>query len=150
MRPDDGRMSLWPLAVIAFIVILAAASITPTVRLNTAPPPDFVALRASAKGPDADMAGGYWETAVSVIQWKYTRTSALPEEAPVEFRRADNSGKGANGESQAARLAYWARLREEWLKADNWHTTFSFDLSWAVRDAQSVSRAAMNFVRDHT
>src|ERR1039458_8554996 len=78
MSTNYGRMGLWPVAVIAFIVVLAAASITPTVKLNTAPPSDFVTLRASAKGPDTDMARGYWEAAVRVIQWKYTRTSSLP------------------------------------------------------------------------
>ena len=149
MSTNYGRMGLWPVAVIAFIVVLAAASITPTVKLNTAPPSDFVTLRASAKGPDTDMARGYWEAAVRVIQWKYTRTSTLPLQPPVDFRLADDSGKGANEESPAARVAYWARLREEWLKADNWHTTYNFDVSWMARDAESVSRAATNFVRDH-
>jgi hypothetical protein len=142
-------MGLWPIVVIAFIVGLAAVSITLTVRLNTAPPSDFVTLRASAKGPDTDMARGYWVAAVSIIQWKYTRTSALPVQPPVDFKLVEDSGKGADEESQAARVAYWARLREEWLKTDNWHKTYSFDLSWMARDAESVSRAATNFVRDH-
>ena len=149
MRSTYARMGLWPVAVIAFIVVLSAASITPTVKLNTAPPSDFVTLRASAKGPDTDMARGYWVAAVSVIQWKYTRTSTLPVQPPVDFRLADDSGKGANDESQAAHVAYWAKLREEWLKADNWHTTYNFDVSWISRDAESVSRAATDFVKDH-
>jgi hypothetical protein len=149
MRPNDGKVSLWPVAVIAFIVVLSAASITPAVRLNSEAPSDFVALRASAKGADAATAGGYWASAASVIQWKYDRTSALPEQAPGDFRLTGDSLRGANGENQAARSAYWARLREEWLKAENWHTVYRFDMSWMVRDAQSVWRAAMDFVTDH-
>jgi hypothetical protein len=136
--------------VIAFIVVLAVASITPVVRLNTAPPSDFAALRSSAKGSDAAIVAGYWKAAESVIQWKYSRTSALPESVPVEFKLVDGSGKGMNGENQAIRAAYWGKLREEWLKADNWHTTYSFDLGWMMRNAQALSRAVMNFVRDRS
>jgi hypothetical protein len=148
MRPDYGRMSLWPVGVVAVIVILAVASITPVVRLNSAPPSDFVALRSSAKSSDAARAAGYWDAAVSVVQWKYSRTSSLPEQVPVDFRLVDESGKGTNGDSPAARAAYWEELREEWLKADNWHTTYSFDMSWIVRDVLALSRAVTNFVRD--
>jgi hypothetical protein len=148
MRPDDGRTSLWPVIVVAVIVILAVASITPVVRLNTALPSDFVALRSSAKGSDAAIATGYWAAAESVIQWKYSRATALPEQVPAEFRLVDESGKGPHGDSPAARAAYWAKLREEWLKADNWHTTYSFDMSWIIRDVLALSRAVTNFVRD--
>jgi hypothetical protein len=142
-------MSLWPVAVIGVIVVLAVASITPVVRLNPAPPSDFVALRSSAKGSNAAMAEEYWAAAESVIQWKYNHTSALPEEVPAEFRLVDNGGKETTGESPVVRVAYWTKLREEWLKADNWHTTYSFDLSWMVRNVQALSRGVTNFVRDH-
>jgi hypothetical protein len=81
-----------------------------------------------------------------VIQWKYVRTSALPEQAPAEFRIADDTGKAVDG---ASRLAYWSKLREIWLKAENWHTTYSFDMSWMTNDVQFMSRAILNFVRDH-
>lgn len=148
MRPDDGRTSLWPAAVVAVIVILAVASVTPVLRLNSAAPSDFVSLRWSAKAPESTIAAGYWESAVSVIQWKYSRTSALPEQVPTEFKLVDNAGKGTTGESQGVRAAYWAKLRQEWLKADNWHTTLDFDLSWMTRDILALSRAVINFVRD--
>jgi hypothetical protein len=136
------------MGVVGVIVILAVASITPVVRLNTAPPSDFLALRSSAKGSDTAIAEGYWEAALNVIQWKYSRTSALPEQATADFRLAEDSGKAANGDNPAVRAAYWAKLREEWLKADNWHTTYSFDMSWMIRDVQALARAVTNFVRD--
>jgi hypothetical protein len=150
MRPTDGGLSLWPVGVIGLIAVLAVASITPVVRLNTAPPSDFATLRSSAKGSDAAIAAGYWTAAETVIQWKYSRASALPEPVPVDFKLVDESGKGTNGGSQAFRAAYWAKLREEWLKADNWHTTYSFDFGWMVRDAQALSHAVANFVRDRS
>ena len=105
--------------------------------------------KSSAKGPDAALAAGYWKSAENVVQWKYDRTSTLPEQIPADFRLADNSGNGITVESQAARSAYWAKLREEWLKADNWHTTYSFDLSWMMHNALALSRGLTNFVKDH-
>jgi hypothetical protein len=149
MRPNDGRLSLWPVAVIGVIGVLAVASITPVLRLNPVPPSDFVTFKSSAKGPDAALAAGYWKSAESVVQWKYDRTSNLPEQIPADFRLADTRGNGITGGSQAARSAYWAKLREEWLEANNWHTTYSFDLSWMVRNALDLSRGVTNFVRDH-
>jgi hypothetical protein len=150
MRPSDGRISLWPVAVIGFIVLLLAACITPVVRLNTTPPSDFVALKTSAKGSNTATASRYWDAAVRVVQWKYNRTSTLPAQAPADFSLTDESNKRVGGENEAARFAYWARLREDWLKAENWHTTYSFDLSWIARDLQYLWSAAMNFVSDHS
>ncbi len=134
MRPSEGRINLWPLAVIGFIVILAVASVTPVMRLNSTPPPDFVAVRATAKGPNTAEAQRYWDAAVQVIQWRYDRTGALPPQAPREFGPTD--GKT----DDAARAAYWAKLRQEWLDADNWHKTITFDLTWMLHDLESVWR----------
>ena len=141
MRPSDGRINLWPLAVIGFIVMLAIACVNPVVRLNAAPPQDFRTLRANAAE-----AKRYWEVAAQVIQWKYDRTAPLPEAAPPEFRPGDAAGKPDG----AARLAYWAQLRVEWLKADNWHKTLSFDMSWMINDAESVWSGFRDFALDHT
>jgi len=149
MRPGDGRMSLWPVAVVGVIVVLAVASITPVRRLNPAPPSDFIGLRSSANRSDAALAAEYWESAESVIQWKYSRTSTLPEQVPADFKLADHNGTESTGEGPAARGAYWAKLREEWLRADNWHTTYSFDASWMVHDMEALSHAVSDFVKDH-
>ena len=144
MRPSDGRISLWPLGVIGFILVLLVACITIVVRLNSAPPKDFVELRATAKGPNAAEAKRYWDSAVEAIQLKYSRTSALPAQMPPEF--APGNGKA----DAAARQAYWAKLREEWLKSDNWHTTVTFDASWIMNDFQSVWRGFHDWSIDHT
>lgn len=144
MRPSDGRFRLWPAAVLLVVFTVAALSVTPTVKLNNAPPADFVALRASAAGPKAALAGGYWVVTERVIQWKYSRATALPVEAPAEFTLAD--GKSRNIEDQAARAIYWTKLREEWLKPDNWHTSYGVDWRWPVRNAQGLSHAIMQFI----
>ncbi len=144
MRPSDGAISLWPLAVIGFIVVLAAASVTPVARLNTKAPKDFQDLRATAKGPNAAEAQRYWDTAVNVIQWRYDHTAALPTQPPAEFAPGD--GRSAN----AARQAYWAKLREEWLQADNWHKTVTVNITWILNDVQAVWRGVRDWAVDHT
>ena len=144
MRPSEGRINLWPLAVTGVIVILAVASITPVMRLNSAPPPDFVALRATAKGPNATEAQRYWDVAVEVIQWRYDRTSMLPVQAPAEFKPGDDKT------DDEARPRYWAKLRQEWLVSDNWHRTITFDISWILHDVQALWGGLSNFVRDHS
>ena len=144
MRPSDGRISLWPLGVIGAIAVLAVASFTNVMRLNATPPKDFAAVRVTAKGADATEAQRYWDAAVEVIQVRYSRTSALPAEPPAEFAPA-------NGRSNAAaRQAYWGKLREEWLKADNWHRTVTFDITWIWHDAESVWRGVHDWAMDHT
>lgn len=147
MRPSTGRISLWPAAVIGFVLVLAALSITPTLTLQAAPPADFVNLSASPAASRAATAKAYWELAVRVIQWKYSRGGALPEQVPEEFRMPSNPGKAVAVEEGAVRGAYWAKLREDWLKPENWHTTFNLDLSWPARNAEEWSRAILRFIQ---
>jgi hypothetical protein len=137
MRPSEGRISIWPVAVIGLAAMLFALTISPTVKLKSAPPSGF-ALGASNTTPASE----YWNVAVRVIQWKYNRTSALPEQVPAEFRLAENSVH-PKIEDHAARAAYWAKLRGEWNKPENWRQTYRLDFSWMVHSAQSVSRVVM-------
>lgn len=132
--------------MIGFVLVLAGLSISPTIKLQETPPADFVAVRASAAGPKAALAGGYWEVAARVIQWKYSRAAALPLQAPADFTLVEGAAKPGRSEDQTARAAYWAELREEWLRPENWHTTYGMDLSWTVRSARNVSRAIMQFI----
>ncbi len=144
MGPSDGRIRLWPVVVIGSLVILASIGITSGVRLKNAAPSDFAALRVSGQRADAEVAAAYWEKAVRVIQFKYTRASGLPEQVPEDFRLQYASGNTAPA---AERAAYWNKLREEWLRAENWHTIYSFDLRWLLLDVVSFSRDLGNFVR---
>jgi len=83
---------------------------------------------------------------VRVIQWKYNRASALPELVPADFRLAGTTVQPANLEDRAARAVYWAKLREEWLRPDNWHTTYKLDLGWPLRSVRGLSNAVMRFL----
>jgi hypothetical protein len=146
MRASDGRFSLLPAAILGFVLLLAALSITPAVQLKSVPPSDFAALRLSAAGRRDALAGGYWEVATRVTQWKYSRTSPLPAQAPADFKLAAGNGKPDRIEDQGARAAYWAKLREEWLRPENWHTTYGVDLTWPAKSARNLSRMVMQFI----
>ena len=144
MRPSDGRISLWPLGVIGVLIVLGVASVTTVMRLNSVPPKEFTTVRATAKGANAAEAQRYWDAAVQVIQLRYSRTSVLPAQPPAEFAPADGKSNAA------ARQAYWEKLRQEWLKADNWHKTVTFDVTWIWHDAESVWRGVHDWAMDHT
>jgi hypothetical protein len=128
------------------IVVLSAVSITPATKLKAEAPADFIALRADGNAPDAALAAHYWKIASGVIQWKYNRASALPEQVPADFVLVANSGKPLTMPEQAARAAYWAKLREEWLVPENWHTAYTFDGNWALRSIQFFSNEVMRFI----
>jgi len=149
MRPSDGRYGLWPLGVTLFVLLIAAVSIDRTVKLNTSPPSDFVALRASDTQPQLETANAYWNLATSVIQWKYSRTSELPEQTPMDFRLADELEKTSSAERRAIRAAYWAKLREEWIRPENWHSSYEISFVWILRDIESLERGIMSLI-NHT
>jgi hypothetical protein len=132
--------------VIGFVLVLAASSITSTLTLKDVPPSGFVGLSASGAGPQSAQTMAYWDVAVRVIQWKYPRGTALPEQVPEEFRRAHASGRVAS-EDSAARVAYWSQLREAWLRSENWQTTFKFQSSWPIENALDMSREFLRFIR---
>jgi hypothetical protein len=134
--------------VVLFVVVVVVASITPAMHLKSDPPADFAALRASGKAPNAVLAGEYWDAAVKVIQWKYPRTTFLPEQIPGDFKLEGN-GRTVKGDDPGVRAAYWAKLRQEWLDAQNWKTTYSIDWSWPFRDVAFAVRELMTFFRNH-
>jgi hypothetical protein len=146
MRPSEGIISLWPLVVLAVIVVLSAFTITPVTRLKVEAPTDFVEMRAFGGTANADLAMQYWRVATGVIQWRYSRAAALPEQMPADFVLPDTSGKPTESTGQAARATYWAKLRQEWPRPDNWRTTYSFDWHWALRGIRNLSNEALRFL----
>jgi hypothetical protein len=65
---------------------------------------------------------------------------------PAEFVLAANSAKPLTVPEQLARASYWAKLREEWLVPENWHTTYALDGRWALRGLQTLSDGVMRFI----
>lgn len=146
MRPNEGVISLWPLGTIVVLVVLSAVSVTPTNKLKAEPPPDFIALRVGGNTPDTALAAQYWRIATGVIQWKYNRASALPVQVPADFVLVAKDGKPLSMPEQAARAAYWAKLRDEWTVPENWHTTYALDGTWALHGLQILSDGVMRFI----
>jgi len=116
------------------------------VKLNTLPPRDFVALRVSDTMPKTGTAEAYWKVALGVIQWKYSRTSELPAQVPAEFRLADDRSTTFSVEERAIRASYWAKLREEWIRPENWHTSYGFSLDWVLSDLEGLVRGIKGLV----
>jgi hypothetical protein len=148
MRPTDGGFDIWPFAVVGFIAVLVVVSITPVARLNSEPPERFVQFGVHSGKPDEALAGRYWKTCVKVIQWKYRHTDALPLAPPADFQPADDSG-GFREQNAAVRWAYWRSFRGEWLKQENWHTSYTVDVTWVWRNLQWVWKGTTDFFRLH-
>ena len=142
MRPNEGGIPLWPAAVVGFLIVIALAVISPVLRLNAEPPSGFVGLHAPGIAANAATASAYWKIAVNAIQWKYSRGVRLPEQVPEDFRLPVPSGKSATAEERAV---YWSKLREEWLKSENWHRTYTVDISF-VREAGNLWHEMRNFI----
>lgn len=137
MRPSDGRFSLWPAAISMFFVVIVMVSVKPTMKLRADPPADFLALHASAN-PKVSFAKDYWDVAVHVTQWKYNRTATLPEQVPGDFMLPEDMDKPLTVEVRAIRVAYWEKLREEWLRPENWRTSYSIDITWFTSGCQTA------------
>lgn len=136
MRPSDDKMiKLWPVFIVAVVAIFVFLSFQRVMRLDAHPPTDFVQA-GGGRAHNAVLADEYWNTAVNVIQWRYARGTALPEDPPSDF--AVSSGLAGKADSAVARLAYWNALRRLWLKPESWHTTLEFDLTWTGRAVQTV------------
>jgi hypothetical protein len=149
MRPSEGLISLWPVVVVAIIMVLGGFSISPVTKLQNEAPPDFTSVRVFGRPPDAALASQYWQIAVRITQWKYNRTASLPNQVPADFRMLTNLGTYPTLQEQQERIAYWDKLRDEWTRPDNWRTTYTFDLHWALRGARTLADDAMRFIRQN-
>src|SRR6516165_8076371 len=114
MRPSDGRISLWPIAVGVLVFVFVALSIESSLVLNSEPPSDFVNTQVLAGKAKPELAAKYWEVAVRLIQWKYSFASALPVRPPDDFALIGTGEERGNSENLAVRFTYWEKLREEW------------------------------------
>jgi hypothetical protein len=109
------------------------ASTRPQVRLRANMPPQFVDIPASA-GPkpreaEERLAREYWNCVLTVIQWKYTRGSQLPDSPPEQFRVNTQSAPGSEPVS-SSRVRYWHRLQLVWLMPSSWVTSREWSTDW--------------------
>jgi hypothetical protein len=96
-------------------------------------PPQFVDIPASAgpKQQEAEerLAREYWSCVLTVIQWKYTYGSPLPDSPPEEFRVNTQLAPGSEPVS-SSRVRYWHRLQQVWLLPSSWVTSREWSTDW--------------------
>lgn len=105
-------------------------------------PPQFLdgspAARPSHRASEERVAQAYWNCAVTLIQWKHTYGTPLPENPPDDFR-IDAKTYGADAAGEASRLRYWNKLREAWLLPECWRQSREWSVAWLT---EPVSKAA--------
>lgn len=138
MRPSEGRLSLWPVAVLAIVIVLALLSFDLPLRLRATTPQEFRTAVAKTTGKqNRQQADDYWLLAVNVVQWKYPFGSILPKDPPPEFA-LPLAGAAERRDGQAMRLQYWAALRQVWPQPAIWRHSLEFDVSWVEHSVDSV------------
>ena len=143
MRPSEGRLQLWPVAVFAFAVVLGLLSFSLNSRLTENAPREFRELPvAPGFKANPDVANEYWRSAVAIIQWKFPFGTMLPDEPPPEFRLLPGTHT-RTAIADAARQQYWNKLRQLWSHPELWQRKLDFDVSWAGRAVLSVKDSVM-------
>jgi len=138
MRPSEGNITLWPIAVLTVTVILLLLSFDLPMRLQTQAPQQFRAVAVGFENkPNPEIADEYWNLTVSVVQWKYPYGSWLPQNPPSEFKLPVLSSAAKKG-GEAARQQYWSKLRELWPRPEIWRRQLEFDVSWVGRAVHTV------------
>ena len=121
------------LLLIVPAAVFAYASTRPHVRLRANMPPQFVDIPASA-GPkqreaEERLAREYWSCVLTVIQWKHTYGSPLPDSPPEEFRLNTRLAPGSEPVS-SSRVRYWHRLQQVWFLPSSWVTSREWSTDW--------------------
>ncbi len=127
------------------------ASTRPHMQLSADMPRDFVDFQATAdpKQREAEErnAREYWNLALTVIQWKYTYGSTLPDSPPEEFRLKRQVAPESESDT-SSRSRYWRRLDKVWLQPTSWVTSRSWRTDWLTAPVEDCARWIDNHVRN--
>jgi hypothetical protein len=141
------------IALLAFGGLFVAISVRPQLRLRTDMPTDFVdkAAKATSGAPEVEIAQGYWDCALSVIQREFGAPgqSSLPQDPPSNFRiTTADLGPAANGD--AVRMRYWRKLRQAWYRNDDWNKSYEWDFGWMSDPVRSLGERLQKFLQQFT
>ncbi len=121
------------LIVVVPVGLFIYMSTRPHVRLRADMPPEFVDIQTPAtqkqRAAEEKLAKGYWSLALTVIQWKYTYGSPLPDSPPEEFRVRVQPAQGS-GTSDSSQARYWHKLQKVWLQPSSWVTSRDWSTDW--------------------
>ncbi len=129
-------------ALLCFIAMIPPTigiilSVQPAMRLRIDPPPDFI-----DRGPnwsaerlerEEELAHGYWQLAVGIVQEKYEYGKDLPEEPPADFQLAEDSSDKRVRPDRDSRERYWDRLRQAWGRRGSWKRVYEWNTEWIYR-----------------
>ena len=139
------------LILIVPAALFVYASTRPHVRLRANMPPQFVDTPASA-GPkrreaEERLAREYWSCAVTVIQWKYTYGSPLPDSPPEEFRVNTQLASGSEPVS-SSRVRYWHRLQLVWHLPSSWVIWREWSTDWLTGPLKEGRAWIDNYIKN--
>ena len=123
--------------IILFVIILLI-SYRPQYRLRSEMPSAFFAGSAQKNDSQRRIAGAYWQSAQTDIQWKYPHGHSLPADPPEEFR-VDARSLGSIAVDAATRSLYWHRLQQVWISPEAWQQNYEWDWSWTSDPFTSAS-----------
>lgn len=129
---------VYPLLVVALLIFI---SYRPKYRLR-GEMPTFFGFTQNA--PDKNtvqgrVAGAYWQSALTDIQWKYPHGHPLPTDPPSEFR-LDTKAFGLLAADADMRSLYWRRLQQVWMSPEAWTEHYEWDWSWTNDPFTSASQ----------
>lgn len=127
------------------------ASTRPTARLSPDMPRGFVdPLRhasARQRASEERVAQAYWDCVVTLIQWKYTYGSELPDDPPDDFEIGALAGATPKAD-QGSRVRYWHRLQKLWNSPDAWVTWRGWSTRWLTDPLGHGVEGIQTYFRD--
>jgi hypothetical protein len=135
VRSDEHNRAIDKLLVLAVpVAIFVYASTRPISRLKPEMPAEFVEAPryATARQRTAEerIAQAYWNCAVSLIQWRYTYGSRLPDDPPPDAFQIGALDPTGSSLRESSRLRYWRKLQKLWNSPDAWTTSREWSTHW--------------------
>lgn len=135
------------------VALFIYASTRPVTQLSPDMPRSFVDpprhASATARAAEERAAQAYWDCTVTLIQWKYTYGSPLPEYPPDDFEIGALAGATPKAD-QESRARYWRRLQKVWNLPDTWISSRGWSTRWLTDPLSHGVEGAREYFRDLT
>ncbi len=126
---------IYPIIVLLFLLWI---SYRPKYHLRPEMPTAFPVVGGGKNDLQRRIAGAYWQSALTDVQWKYAYGHSLPFDPPLEFR-ADVKALGPVASDESLRVLYWHRLQQLWTSPEAWTKSYEWDWSWVSDPFTSAS-----------